>query len=225
MNENDDSPIEINPQETPQASIIWLHGLGADGYDFEPVAQMLQQQLQHPTRFVLPHAPIRPVTLNGGEQMRAWYDMLDLDHPRNVDWDTVYAGEAMLAELINQERETHAPNTRLYLAGFSQGGALALRLGLMRKFPFCGIIALSTYLLQNEGETFPVDKNNKLPLFMAHGNEDPIIPFNLAEATRNSMKQYGLEPEWHEYDMMHSVCPEEVEALAQWLNHQTPESH
>lgn len=209
--------VEIEPAEPAVASVVWLHGLGADGYDFEPVAQMLQPMLPVPVRFVLPHAPKMPVTVNGGMRMPAWYDMLDFNHPRNVDWASVQASEVEVGKLLERERQRGITPERLFLAGFSQGGAVALRLALKREQALAGVLALSTYLLQNEGEDFPVDKANKRPLFMVHGEFDGVIPFALAEASRNTLRQQGFEVEWHAYPMAHAVCPEEIEAIAVWL--------
>lgn len=212
--------VIVEPEAPAEASILWLHGLGADGHDFEPVARMLQPALPVPVRFVLPHAPRIPVTINGGMEMRAWYDMHNLDHPRHVDWESVRTSEAAISRLLKREREQGIPDERLFLAGFSQGGALAVRLGLQRQEPLAGLIVLSSYLLQDGGEAFPVDKKNKIPVFMGHGTEDPIIPYALAEASRNTLRSHGCELQWQDYPMPHSVCQEEIEDLARWLTEQ-----
>lgn len=210
--------VELEPESPAKASIVWLHGLGADGHDFEPVAKMLAKGFPCPVRFVLPHAPRMPVTINMGMQMPAWYDMLNLEHPRNVNWDTVRTSEQNICALLERERARGISSDKLFLAGFSQGGALALRIGLKREQALAGVLALSTYLLVEQDEVFPVDKKNKLPVFMAHGEQDPVIPFSLAEASRNTIKQQGCEVQWHSYYMQHSVCEEEITHIAQWLH-------
>ncbi len=212
--------LEIASKEPAKASIVWLHGLGADGHDFEPVARMLIPLLDSPVRFILPHAPHLPVTLNGGAHMPAWYDMLDLNHPRNVGWDTVSASEITISALLERERTRGIPSEKLFLAGFSQGGAISIRIALQRKQKIGGILALSTYLLQNEGEVFPTNKHNLIPVFMGHGTNDPIIPHSIAEASRNTLNQHGCEVEWHSYIMAHSVCNQEIEDIKNWLNTQ-----
>lgn len=212
--------VEIEPKTPAEASVVWLHGLGADGHDFAPVARMLQPMLNHTLRFVLPHAPRIPVTLNGGVSMPAWYDMQNMDHPRNVDWDTVKDSEKAICALLERERSRGIATDKIFLAGFSQGGAITLRIALQRKQKLGGILALSTYLLQNAGEEFPVNKHDPLPVFMGHGTQDPIIPHALAEASRNTLKQYGCAIDWHSYPMAHSVCQEEIDAIAQWFNKQ-----
>ena len=207
--------IEIEPESDAEVSIIWLHGLGADGNDFAPVAQLLASRLSTDIRFILPHAPSIPVTINAGVTMPAWYDMLNMDHPRNVDWDTVAHSEKIISGLIKREEERGVPTSRCILAGFSQGGAMALRMGLIHASSVGGIIALSAYLLQDKEESFSTD--NKFPVFMAHGRSDLVIPYSVGETSRDALKSIGCEVEWHDYPMEHNVSEEEISHIQEWL--------
>ena len=211
--------IEIETSADAELSVIWLHGLGADGHDFAPVAQLLSSRISTPIRFVLPHAPSMPVTINGGMSMPAWYDMLNMDHPRNVNWDTVYRSEKLIAALIKREEERGIPASKCILAGFSQGGAMALRIGLTCDSPLAGIIALSAYLLQDEDES--LSTGNQPPIFMAHGHADPVIPYSIGVASRNALKTFGCEVEWRDYPMQHNVCEEEILHIQEWLTSKT----
>jgi phospholipase/carboxylesterase len=207
--------VEIETAPTPELAVIWLHGLGADGHDFEPIVPELG--LRIPTRFVFPHAPIRAVTINNGMRMRAWYDILGFGDARE-DATGIRASALAVARLVDREIERGIPAARVVLAGFSQGGAIALHLGLRESRRLGGILALSTYLPL--AATLPSERSaagEGLPIFLAHGSADPVIPIELAEASRRTLEQGGYAVEWQVYPMPHSVCIEEIRAIAAWL--------
>jgi phospholipase/carboxylesterase len=208
--------IEFETGKAPRTSIIWLHGLGADGNDFAPIVPELDLP-RTPIRFVFPHAPIQAVTINGGMRMRAWYDILDATI-RREDERGVRASQVLLEALIAREKERGTPAHRLVLAGFSQGGAIALHSGLRHAERLAGIMALSTYVPL--GETLPTEAsaaNREVPIFAAHGTYDPIIPLGKAEQSRELLTSLGYRVEWREYAMPHSVCPEELADIGAWL--------
>jgi phospholipase/carboxylesterase len=207
--------VEIDPDGEPQASVIWLHGLGADATDFEPIVPLLG--LKAPLRFVFPNAPERPVTINGGMEMRAWYDM-DPGAPLAGAEDIQESAEAITA-LIDREADRGVEAGNLVLAGFSQGGVIALHLGLRHRARLAGIMALSTYLHDPERliEQFSLD-NADVPIFMAHGLMDPMIPIHRAVGSRETLEKLNYQVEWHEYSMGHQVCPQEINDIADWLN-------
>lgn len=209
--------VEVGPQQADFA-VIWLHGLGADGHDFEAIVPELRLPKQPSVHFVFPHAPIRPVTLNGGMAMRAWYDIYDLDRKARQDLDGIRQSQAQVEELIAAENERGIPNERIVLAGFSQGGAIALHTGLRVKRPLRGIMALSTYLpvhdrLLVERE----DANQQTPIFFAHGQFDPVLPMTMGKASADLLTQHGHQVEWHDYPMPHSVSPHEIIDIREWL--------
>jgi phospholipase/carboxylesterase len=208
--------IEIETGKNPTASVIWLHGLGADGNDFAPIVPELELP-KTPIRFVFPHAPMQPVTINGGMRMRAWYDIADGVN-RREDERGVRASQAMIEALIGRERKRGTKAERVVLAGFSQGGAIALQTGLRHPERIAGILALSTYV--PVGERLSVEAsaaNRNVPIFMAHGSYDPIIPLGRAEQSRELLQSLGYPVEWREYGMPHSVCPEELADIGEWL--------
>src|SRR5712691_87301 len=208
--------IEIETGKKPTASVIWLHGLGADGNDFAPIVPELRLP-QLAIRFVFPHAPVRPVTINGGMRMRAWYDITDGAN-RREDERGVRASQALIETLIVREKERGTKAERLVLAGFSQGGPIALHTGLRNRERITGIMALSTYV--PVGEKLSVEAspaNRDVPIFMAHGSYDPIIPLARAEQSRKLLESLGYPVEWREYGMPHSVCPEELADIGDWL--------
>lgn len=210
--------IELPPAGKANAAVIWLHGLGADGHDFPPIVPELQLPADHGIRFLFPHAPTRPVTINGGMVMRAWYDILSMDFERRADEAGVRASAEALAALIARERERGVPSERIVLAGFSQGGAIALHEGLRHPERLGGIIALSTYLACDgdlEGERTAA--NQDVPIFQAHGTHDPMVQHERGTAARDRLLGLGYGIEWHEYPMMHQVCLEEIQALGTWL--------
>ena len=210
--------IELPPAGEADAAVIWLHGLGADGHDFPPIVPELQLPADHGIRFLFPHAPTRPVTINGGMVMRAWYDILSMDFERRADEAGVRASAEALAALIARERERGVPSERIVLAGFSQGGAIALHEGLRHPERLGGIIALSTYLACDgdlEGERTAA--NQDVPIFQAQGTHDPMVQHERGTAARDRLLGLGYGIEWHEYPMMHQVCLEEIQALGTWL--------
>ncbi len=200
-------------------TVIWLHGLGADASDFEPIVPLLAPllKLEQPLRFVFPNAPVRPVTINGGMEMRAWYD-IDPGAPLSGDED-IRASAVQIEQLLVREQERGIPSERVTLGGFSQGGVIALHLGLRHPQQLAGIMALSTYVHDHEHLTEEVSfASVDVPIFMAHGLSDPMIPITRAVTSREALLQLNYQLEWHEYGMGHQVCPEEINDIAAWLN-------
>jgi phospholipase/carboxylesterase len=211
--------IEIETAPHPLASVIVLHGLGADGNDFVPVAEQLDLDDVGPVRFVFPHAPIRAVTINGGARMRAWYDVLGFDLVKREDEAGLRASQAEIELLLSRERARGIPGSRTVIAGFSQGGAVTLQAGLRHDQRLAGLAALSSYLpLAATTATERTAANNDVPIFFAHGRQDPMIAFARATASRDALVALGYPLEWHEYDMGHSVCAEEIVHLNRWLS-------
>jgi phospholipase/carboxylesterase len=209
--------VVIEPPLSATASVIWLHGLGADGHDFEPIVPELGLG-GAPIRFIFPHAPERPVTINMGYVMRAWYDITAPDLSQGQDEAGTRESEQQLRAWIEHEKARGILPERIILAGFSQGGAIVLHTGLRYPERLGGIMALSTYLPL--ADTVAEEKhaaNARLPIFMAHGAQDPIIPLPLAEQSRDTLRELGHTVEWHQYPMQHSVCMEEIGAIAEWL--------
>ncbi|MDO9005766.1 MAG: alpha/beta hydrolase [Aquabacterium sp.] len=210
--------IEIETGDQPTASIIVLHGLGADGNDFVPVAEELQLDAVGPVRFVFPHAPTRPVTINGGHVMRAWYDIILEDLTRREDEQGVRESQATIEALIAREKSRGVPASRIVVMGFSQGCAMALQTGLRHKERLAGIVALSGYLpLADLTAAERHASNHDAPIFMAHGTHDPVVPFDRGTASRDTLQALGYQIEWHEYPMPHSVCAPEIADLNRWL--------
>ncbi|PWT72316.1 MAG: carboxylesterase [Proteobacteria bacterium] len=211
--------LEIGPR--PVFSVIWMHGLGADGNDFVPVVGELGLD-GVPVRFVFPHAPMRPVTINGGYVMRAWYDITYEDLSLKEDEKGVRESQEAVERLIAREVSRGVAPDHVLLAGFSQGGAIALQTGLRHAHRLGGILALSTYLpLPESIEQERSDANRNVPILMAHGTEDPIVPLKLAQASCSRLLTLGYPVEWHEYAMPHSVCEEEIEDIGRWLRART----
>ena len=197
-------------------AIVWLHGLGADGHDFEPIVAELA--LPFATRFVFPHAPVRPVTINGGLPMRAWYDLVSLERGAQEDEVGIRASAALVEELIERERARGIPPGRIVLGGFSQGGAIALHVALRARDALGGVVALSTYLPLAESVARERSAASlQIPFFLAHGTADPVIALASATASRAVLERLGLKPSWHTYPMGHSVCAEQVADLRAWL--------
>jgi phospholipase/carboxylesterase len=210
--------VELQTHPAPSASVIWLHGLGADGYDFVPVVRELDTLGAPAARYVFPHAPTRPVTINGGYVMRAWYDILGTDLVRREDESGVRDSQRQVEALIAHEVSRGTPRSRIVLAGFSQGGAITLHTGLRQAEPLAGLLALSTYLpLAATFDTERTEAGQRVPIFMAHGRSDPVIPLARATASRDQLQAAGYAVEWHEYDMPHSVCEEEIRHIAGFL--------
>ncbi len=207
----------IEPDVPANGSVIWLHGLGADGHDFEPLVPQLGL-VEGGVRFLLPHAPEQPVTVNGGYVMRAWYDIKWPDLSREADEVGIRASVGIVGKLIDTEIARGIPSERIVLAGFSQGGAIVLHAGLTCARPLGGIMALSTYLaLPDALATELAPANRHTPIFMAHGTADPIAPFPLAEASRERLRALGCGVTFHRYPMQHSVCAEEIADIRTWL--------
>ncbi len=197
---------------------MWLHGLGADGNDFAPIVPHLQSAARRPVRFVFPHAPIRPVTINGGTAMRAWYDILGMEIDRNQDQDGIKASLAQVGALLDDQIEKGIPPENLILAGFSQGGAIALRLGLARAPALAGVMVLSAYLLDaGRLEQWAAPEAKQVPIFAGHGTQDPVVPMALGQASAESLKTSGFSVDWQTWPMPHSVCPEELAAIDVWM--------
>jgi phospholipase/carboxylesterase len=205
---NDSIVVQTGPN--PAAAVIWLHGLGADGHDFEPVVPELR--LTKPVRFVFPNAPVRPVTINQGMRMRAWYDIFQFGGGRE-DEKGLRESQALLEKLMAEQQ-----GMKVVLAGFSQGGAIVLQTALRQKQPLAGVMALSTYLpLAEMLEKEKTPESLKTPIFMAHGQFDDIIPLDRAQRSRQLLEKAGYAVEWHEYPMPHSVCAEEIAHISAFL--------
>jgi phospholipase/carboxylesterase len=210
--------LELETGPRPTAAVIWLHGLGADGHDFEPIVPELDLPDVLAVRFVFPHAPTQAVTINGGAVMRAWYDVYNLQGARREDDAGVRKSQASVEALIAREKTRGVPAARLVLAGFSQGGAIALQTGLRHPERLAGIMALSTYLpLAATVTTEASPANRAVPIFMAHGRHDPLIPIERAVLSRDALQKAGYDVEWHEYPMEHAVCAAEIRDIATWL--------
>ena len=217
MNPNLLETIEIETGAEPSAAVIWMHGLGADGHDFEPIVPELELPADLRVRFVFPHAPVRPVTLNNGMSMRAWYDILELGGTRE-DGEGLRGSQAAVEALIAQEEARGIETKRIVLAGFSQGGAIAFQTGLRYPKRLAGIMALSTYLpLAGTVEAERHKSNRDLPIFMAHGTGDPMIAIGRAQESRKMLESLGYPLQWREYPMPHSLCPQEITDIAAWL--------
>ena len=208
--------ITFDTGKNPQHSIIWLHGLGADGEDFAPIAQQIK--LPVAVRYIFPHAPMRPVTINGGFVMRAWYDVIEPNISGRQDIEGIRASQTKIEALIAQEVARGVLHRNIFLAGFSQGGAVVLHTALRHTLPLGGVLALSTYLpLAESAQTEMCAKATATPIFMAHGHSDSVIPFTVGEKSKDALLALGCDVEWHEYNMQHSVCEEEINDIAAWL--------
>jgi phospholipase/carboxylesterase len=211
--------IDIETGPNPKRSIIILHGLGADGNDFVPIAQELRLDAVGPVRFVFPHAPVMPVTINNGYQMRAWYDILGVDLVRREDEAGLRKSQALVEGLLAREKERGIAADRTVLAGFSQGCAMALLTGLRHKERLAGIVGMSGYLpLAGTTAAERSDANALTPIFMGHGQQDGVIAIDRAIESRDRLRALGYDVEWHEYPMAHSVCMEEIQHLGAWLS-------
>ena len=217
--------IEIETTASPTASIVWMHGLGADGHDFVDIVPELSLPARPGVRFVFPHAPMRPVTINGGYVMRAWYDIRDDGGVRREDPAGVRASQKSIEALIEREKARGVPSRAIVLAGFSQGGAMALHTSLRQGERLAGVMALSCSLPLADAlaaEAGPA--NRDVPIFMAHGTHDPMIPMARAVRAREILTGLGYRLEWHEYPMPHSVCLEEIRDISAWLTTVLPRS-
>ncbi|MFA6971538.1 MAG: carboxylesterase [Gallionella sp.] len=220
------SNITLESGKNPQYSIIWLHGLGADGQDFVPMVDELN--LPVAIRYIFPHAPRRPVTINGGFVMRAWYDILEPFDPSSMlrtgiaaqqDEAGIYASQTAIEALIEQEVARGIAPEHIFLAGFSQGGAVALHTGLRQRVPLCGLLILSAYLpLAEAAQTEASSSSRKTPIFMAHGRNDPVVPCALGVASRENLQSLGYTVAWHDYPMQHSLNDKELRDIEAWLS-------
>ncbi len=210
--------VELVTGAEPRGTVIWMHGLGADGWDFVPIVRELPLPAGLALRFVFPHAPERAVTINNGYRMRAWYDISQSDLARVPDEKGIRESQAQVEELVARERGRGVDAGRIVLAGFSQGGAIALQAGLRHEERLGGIVALSAYLpLEDSLDREASEANKATPIFMAHGTQDPVIPIQLAERSREALRMRGYAVEWHTYPMPHSVSADEVQDLAAFL--------
>ncbi len=214
-------PLETIEKQTgpnPLSSMLVLHGLGADGHDFVPFCEELRLAAVGPVRFVFPHAPIRPVTINGGYRMRAWYDILGTESQLREDEAGLRQSMDAIEELLARQKERGIPARRIVLAGFSQGCAMALLTGLRHVERLAGIVAMSGYLpLREKTEAERSPANQDLPIFMAHGRQDPMIEIARAQVSRDALTALGHPVSWHEYPMAHSVCAQEISDINAWL--------
>jgi len=210
--------VAIETAPNPRHAVIWLHGLGADGHDFEPIVPQLVRPEWPALRFVFPHAPVRSITLNNGLPMRAWYDIAGFDLAQRQDEAGIRVSIGAVEKLIAREVERGVSVSNLVLAGFSQGGAVALAAGLRHAQPFAAIVALSTYLpIADVTASERHIANVATPIFMAHGSFDPVVPLVLGERSRDQLRAWGCAVDWHSYPMAHQVCPQEIEDLAAFL--------
>jgi len=216
--------VERETGPDPRWTVLWLHGLGADGHDFAPIVPELlmrdgSRRDWPALRFVFPHAPQRAVTINGGMRMRAWYDIRNVDFANRADEAGIAESVDQVQALVDREAERGVPASRLVLAGFSQGGAVALATGLSRTQPLAGLVALSTYLpMHDRAAALATPQSRAQPVFMAHGLQDPVVPFRAGEYSAGVLQGLGFAVDWHRYAMPHSVCAEEIRDLGDWLS-------
>lgn len=211
--------VNVDPQDEHKASVIWLHGLGADGNDFIPIVPELQLADALGVRFIFPHAPVRPVTLNNGMEMRAWYDIIGLDRNGPEDDAGIEASRAEVETLIQAEKDKGIAADKIIVAGFSQGGAIALHAGLRHANTLAGVMGLSTYLplrTRLADEASPANQDTQI--LLAHGSMDPMVPQQLGELSRDALKAANYNVTWHSYPMAHQVCLEEIRDIGGWLS-------
>lgn len=208
--------VEIVTGENPVGSVIWLHGLGADGHDFEAIVPELGLPKDLALRFVFPHAPVQAVTVNGGMEMRSWYDIVAFDAEGRANRDDLNRSSAFLDSLISREIERGIESRKIVIAGFSQGGAVAIHTALHTQHDIAGLMALSTYLAIEDGIEKAVSRKD-LPIFMAHGSFDPVLRLEWARKSAEKLKAVGYSIEWNEYTMAHAVCAPEIDDISAWL--------
>lgn len=217
------SYVEVNPANPPKASVIWLHGLGDSGNGFSPIVPELKIPENLAIRFVFPHAPVRRVTINNNMEMRAWYNISSLDFNNRADSQGVHESATLVEDLIDAEIASGIPAQRIVLAGFSQGGVIALHLGTRLHKKIAGILALSTYMSEPENlsaEAQPANKNT--PIMMAHGQQDDVVPIYMGNAAYKVLTENGYQVKWHDYVMPHSVCASELQDISTWLQQCLP---
>jgi phospholipase/carboxylesterase len=212
------SYVEVNPPNPPRATVIWLHGLGDSGNGFAPIVPELNIPDNLAIRFVFPHAPIRPVTINNNMEMRAWYNITSLDFNNRADSQGVHESAALVEKLIDAQIASGIPAQRIVLAGFSQGGVIALHLGTRLHKKIAGILALSTYMSEPETLSAQAHQANKhTPILMAHGQQDDVVPLYMGNAAHKVLTENGYQVQWREYMMQHSLCPPELLDISAWL--------
>ncbi len=210
--------VIVEPTQPANAVVIWLHGLGADGHDFVPIVPELTLPAGLHVRFIFPHAPVRPVTLNGGMRMRAWYDIKSLSRADLQDDAGIRESAATVMQIVAEQRKAGIAANRTVIAGFSQGGAITLHAVCRLEEPLAGAMALSTYLPLHD--TLPgelTDAAKATPVLMCHGRADPVLPLSMGTSSRDGLKGWGMKVEWHDYPMAHSVCAEEIDDISAWL--------
>ena len=213
-----ESCIEVCTGPSPTASVIWLHGLGADGNDFAPIVPELQLPATLNVRFLFPHAPVRPVTCNGGYEMRAWYDIFSLEDFAQEDEAGLIESQKLIEGLIQSENQRGISTRHIVLMGFSQGGGVALHTGLRHSQRLAGIGGLSTYLpLRDTANAIYSQANRHTPIFMAHGRQDPVVRYEHGETSQQILNEWGYAIHWKSYNMEHNVCPEEISDISTWL--------
>jgi phospholipase/carboxylesterase len=211
--------IIIETQVNPDAAIIWLHGLGADGSDFVPIVEQLQLPSHYAVRFIFPHAPVRPITVNQGYPMPGWYDVSSLSIVEEEDEAGIKQSSAILKQLCEEQEASGIDSSKIVIAGFSQGGAIALHCGCRYPKPLAGIIALSTYLALPDTLSDEISNcANEIPVFMAHGRQDDVVAYEYGKQGMELLQSHDINVQWYEYDMGHAVCREEVQHIHQWLS-------
>lgn len=216
--------VEIEPRRAADATVIWLHGLGADGHDFAPIVPELRLPATFAVRFVFPHAPRIPVTINGGMIMPAWYDIRSLGGENRRDHDELLASAAAITALIEREVERGIDTRRIVLAGFSQGGAVALHTALSHAKPLAGLLVMSSYFATHHSIAVAA-ANRQLPILVQHGSQDPMVPEPMGRHTVAALGQLGLAPEYQTYPMAHAVCPQQIQAISLWLQQRLPPAY
>lgn len=210
--------IVILPKSQQHYSVIWMHGLGADGHDFEAIVPELDLPDNHGIAFIFPHAPVQALTINGGMKMHAWYNILDISFERQVDSEGIYQSSNSIERLIKKELDKGIASESILLAGFSQGGVIALHTGLRYPNKLAGILALSAYLpTLGQIKTEVTKENQSTPVFMAHGTMDPVIDIQIAKQAFSGLEELKYPISWHEYPMQHSVCPEEIKDISSFI--------
>ncbi|MFT6779751.1 MAG: phospholipase/carboxylesterase [Paraglaciecola sp.] len=213
--------VEVNPENKIKATVIWLHGLGDSGNGFSPIVPDLKLPDELGIRFVFPHAPTRPVTINNGMSMRAWYDITSLDFNNRADSQGVKESSNLVAALIEQEIARGIPANKIVLAGFSQGGVIALNLGIRFEKSLAGIMSMSSYMSEPEKLTVEAHSANKnTPIFVAHGTHDEVVPIFMGNTAFKVLESNGYQATWHEYPMQHNVCIQQLNDISSWLQHQ-----
>jgi len=214
--------VEVETGANPSGTVIWLHGLGADGHDFEAIVPELRLPASLPLRFVFPHAPVRPITINGGMEMRAWYDIVSLDKEGRADEAGIRASSGLLDRLIEREQQRGIDSSKIVIAGFSQGGVIALHNVVRSPLKLCGLMALSSYLplrdtIEADVANHPQAADLSVPVFIGHGTSDPMVPYEGGRNSADVLESLGYQVEWHEYPMGHSVCAQEIADISDWL--------